>query len=108
MPPASVPWLLLMRLLAISRLWAHAWTKMPPPPWELLVIDKPSIRDGLHWKLLGKRLWAVVVSGPQLFAFVPVVRSAVPAGNVSAANGYEPAGNLTHFDLTVITQHSYG
>ena len=26
---------------------------MPPPPWELSVIAKPSMLDGLHWKLLG-------------------------------------------------------
>src|ERR1700745_310900 len=25
---------------------------MPPPPWELSVIAKPSISDGLHRKLL--------------------------------------------------------
>ena len=62
MPPASVPWLLLTRLLEISRLCAQPWTKMPPPPWELLVTDKPSIRDGLHWKLLGNGLCAVTWS----------------------------------------------
>src|SRR5439155_25176861 len=53
MPPESVPALLKIRLLAICRLCPHPCTKMPPPPWELLVTLRASMLDGLHWKLLG-------------------------------------------------------
>src|SRR6266403_891561 len=85
---------------------------MPPPPWELLVTAKPSIRDGLHWKLLGKGLCAVGVFGPQPLGLadrdcVPVLRSVVLSGNVSAANGLDPSGNLTPFESTVIPAPSY-
>src|SRR5271167_111047 len=52
-PPESVPALLNTRSLAICRLCAQPWTKTPPPPWELLVMLRPSIEDGLQMKLLG-------------------------------------------------------
>src|SRR5215469_8923180 len=55
-PPESVPALLKTRLLAICRLCPQAWTKMPPPPWELSVMPNPSMLDGLHMKLLGNGL----------------------------------------------------
>src|ERR1700730_14021750 len=73
---------------------------MPPPPWELLVIPKPSMLDGLHQKLLGNGFVAVAVLGPQLAA----VSSVVPVGNVSAVNGFD--GNLTPFDSTVMAAPS--
>src|ERR1700747_1844412 len=56
MPPASVPALLVIRLLAICRLWPQARTKTPPPPCELCVIATPSMLDGLQEKLLGNGL----------------------------------------------------
>ena len=48
MPPDMVPVLLWTRLLAIWRLCAQPCTKMPPPPWELLVRLRPSMLDGLQ------------------------------------------------------------
>src|ERR1700704_3020940 len=105
-----------MRLLAISRLWAHPWTKMPPPPWELLVTAKPSMRDGLHWKLLGNRLCAVVVVKPQPLGVVAVdwvllTRGVGPAGNPAASkpsvHGFNPSGTRTPFESTVIPAPSY-
>src|ERR1035438_5342857 len=60
MPPESEPALLKIRLLAICRKCAQPWTKMPPPPWELLVTLNPSMLDGLQMKLLGYGL------GPEL------------------------------------------
>src|SRR6266403_6212246 len=98
MPPDSVPALLKIRLFAISRLCPQACTKMPPPPWELLVMPKPSMLDGLHWKLLGNGFAAEVVFAPQLAA----VRRVVPAGNVppTVTHGFD--GKFTPFDNTVI------
>src|SRR5882762_8518365 len=101
MPPASVPWLLLIRLLEISRLWAHPCAKMPPPPWELLMTDKPSMRDGLHWKLLGNRL-GLVIPSPLPQSWGTPLRSVVPSGKISAANGLDPLGKRTPFESTVI------
>ena len=66
------------------------------------MIDKPSMRDGLHWKLLGNGLCAPAVLGPQLFRPVPLVRRVVPAGKVSAANSVLLFGNMTPFESTVI------
>src|SRR5450631_2259548 len=97
MPPDSVPWLLWTRLLEISRLCPPAWTKIPPPPCELLVTDKPSMRDGLHQKLLGNGLVALVAEVLHVLG----VRSVVPAGKVSAANGSPPL-KFTPFDRTVM------
>src|SRR5882724_9617595 len=82
---------------------------MPPPPWELLVIPKPSMLDGLHQKLLGNGLWPVVVFGPQPLgspAFVLFVSSNVPVGNVppTGANGSD--GKFTPFDNTVMAAPS--
>src|SRR5438477_12190051 len=65
MPPPSVPALFVTRLLAIWRSWPQPCTKMAPPPCELSVIVRPSIDDGLQWKLLGYGLWAVLAVGPQ-------------------------------------------
>src|SRR6202140_3719668 len=73
MPPESVPVLLYTRLLAICMLCPQAWTKMPPPPWELFVIPNPSILDGLHQKLLGNGFLSVLVFRPQLLAVNSVV-----------------------------------
>src|SRR6266436_8961927 len=75
---------------------------MPPPPWELLVTDNPSMRAGLHWKLLGNGLglseqWALA---PGMFC-----RSVVPTGKISAANGFD--GKFTPFESTVIPAPSY-
>src|SRR6267142_2500434 len=105
-----------MRLLEISRLWAHPCTKMPPPPWELLVTAKPSMRDGLHWKLLGNGLCAVEVFKPQPLGLlavvcVPLSRSVVPAGNPAGSkpsvHGSNPSGTRTPFESTVIPAPSY-
>src|SRR6266576_1412381 len=102
MPPESVPALLTIRLLPICRLCPQACTKIPPPPWELLVMPKPSMLDGLHWKLLGNGFLAVLVFGPQLFA----VRSVVPAGKAASAplpnTSVAPDGMFTPFDKTVM------
>src|ERR1035441_8216754 len=96
MPPDSVPILPKTRLLETSRLCVQACEKMPPPPCELSVTVKPSIRDGLHWKLLGYG------SGPVLVPQSEVVSNSVPVGKVSLPNGSDPAGNFTPFPSTVI------
>ncbi len=49
--PARVPSLAEIRVLAISRFWAQPCTNTPPPPCELLMMDTPSMRDGLQKKL---------------------------------------------------------
>jgi len=41
-----------IRVLAIVRLWLQPCAKIAPPPWELLTMPTPSMRDGLHRKLL--------------------------------------------------------
>src|ERR1039457_3196432 len=105
MPPVRVPELLAIRLLAICRLCPQACTLMPPPPWELLVIPRPSMLEGLHQKLLGNGLWAPELFGPQpLVASVVLFSSVVPTGKVSAANGFD--GKLTPFDSTVMAAPS--
>src|SRR5437660_5197689 len=78
------------------------WTKMPPPPWELSVMPKPSMLDGLHWKLLGKGLFARLV--PQLAAVSSVVPVGKPANRV-VSNGFCP-WKSTPFDNTVIAAPS--
>src|SRR6266481_3895810 len=89
---------------------------MPPPPWELLVTAKPSMRDGLHWKLLGNGLCAVGVFGPQPLGLlfvdcVPLLRRVVPAGNADGSapsvHGSNPSGTRTPFESTVIPAPSY-
>src|SRR4051812_10912321 len=102
MPPERVPEVLLMRLLAICRLWPQAWTKMPPPPWELSRIPRPSMLEGLHWKLLGNGL---VRAPPQpVVELPPPVSRTVPVGKVSATNGLD--GNLTPLESTVMAAPS--
>src|SRR6516162_4255120 len=100
MPPERVPVLLKTRLLAICRLCAQAWTKMPPPPWELSVMPMPSILDGLHRKLLG--YWLAPPAPPAQFA---TVSSVVPDGKEASApdpNASEELGGmLTPFPSTV-------
>src|SRR6266436_8041839 len=97
MPPESVPELLLTRLLEICKLWPQPWTKMPPPPWELSVMPKPSMLDGVHQKLLENGL--VPLAPPQLAA----VRSVVPAGKpASRVGSYGFEGKFTHFPSTVM------
>src|SRR5258708_2882321 len=80
---------------------------MPPPPWELSRIPRPSMLDGLHRKLLGNGLWALAEFAPQpLVALLLPCRSRVPTGKVSAANGLEPGGNTTPLPRTVIAAPS--
>src|SRR3984893_17142641 len=98
MPPDSVPALLEARLLAICRLCPQPCTKTPPPPWELLVMLRPSMLDGLHWKLLGNGF------GPAMVPQVPAVSSVVPAGKQESrvgSNGLAPL-KFTPFANTVI------
>src|SRR5580704_3620542 len=105
MPPESVPELLAMWLLAICRLWPQAWTKIPPPPCELLRMPRPSMLDGLHQKLLGNGFVLPTPLGPQpVLVLLLLVSRAVPVGNVSAKNGFE--GKLTPFESTVIAAPS--
>src|SRR6266550_8434906 len=97
MPPESVPALLTIRLLPICKLCPQPWTKMPPPPWELSVMPKPSMLDGLHQKLLENGL--VPLAPPQLAA----VRNVVPAGKPAARVGsYGFEGKFTPFPSTVM------
>src|SRR5438270_10985434 len=93
-----------MRLLAICMLCPHPWTKMPPPPWELFVIPRPSMPDGLHWKLLGNGLCAVAVLAPQLAAVNRVVPVGKPPKRV-VSNGFCP-WKSTPLDNTVIAAPS--
>src|SRR6516164_1035742 len=96
-----------MRSLAISRLCAQAWTRIPPPPWELSVRPRPSIADGLHWKLLGYRLVVLVRLVWQMGLKSPSrdrppldtgpVKSVVPAGKAASA----PDPNASHVALGV-------
>src|ERR1700731_2226055 len=78
---------------------------MPPPPCELLVMLRPCMLDGLHWKLLGNGLCAVVVLDPQLLEFVLAVSNVVPTGKLPAsrvgAHGSAP-WKFTPLDSTVI------
>src|ERR1700686_2440915 len=76
MPPISVPVLLLIRLLAICRLCPHAWSQIPPPPWELLLMVKPSMLEGLHWKLLG--------NGSGFKPHLAGLRTVVPVGKAAS------------------------
>src|SRR5207248_7226652 len=83
-------------------------TKMPPPPWELSVMPRPSMADGLHQKLLRNGLVEFVLLVVQL----PAVNSVVPAGKVPAAvgptpNGSAPAGYFTPFASTVMAAPSH-
>src|ERR1700704_2348318 len=107
MPPVSVPVLLWTRLFAICRLCPQACTKMPPPPCEALVTLRPSMLDGLHWKLpgygLGTKPLAVGVPVPQLFAF----KSVASVGYVSLPNGADLGVKFTPFASTVIPAPSY-
>src|SRR5436309_15658624 len=79
---------------------------MPPPPWELLMTDKPSIRDGLQLKLLD--------SAPLQFAVLTLLslRSTLSRGNAAgvapAVHGYSRSRTNTPFDTTVIPAPSYG
>src|ERR1700733_2344114 len=75
-PPVSVPVLLYTRSLEISRLCAQPCTRMPPPPCEELVTDRPSMRDGLHWKLLGNG-FAPLRPEVQLLAVSRIVPSGI-------------------------------
>src|SRR5947209_14340459 len=58
-------------------------SKMAPPPWELSVIPKPSMLDGLHQKLLGNGFLAVLVFDPQVLAVSNVVPVGKPADRKS-------------------------
>src|SRR3981189_1014340 len=90
--------------------------KMAPPPWELSVMPRPSMLDGLHQKLLGNGLAlpGALPPPPLLPPPLPppllqsaVVRSVVPVGIPPSAvvpnpKGSDPAGNLTPFASTVM------
>src|ERR1700758_4172607 len=91
--------------------------KIPPPPWELSVIDNPSMLDGLHMKLLGN---GFPLSPSQSRLASPVgsvaglgptpVSSVVPGGNAPASlpsdQGLAP-WKSTPFPSTVIPAPSY-
>src|SRR4051812_49030927 len=77
---------------------------------------KPSMRDGLHWKLLGNGFCAVAVFGPQPLGFprndpVPLFKSVVPAGKADTSfpsvQGFAPGRTRTPFASTVIPAPSY-
>src|ERR1700680_5003347 len=97
-----------MRLLAICRLCPQACTKTPPPPWELLVMDRPSMLDGLHWKLLENGLAGFVLEVAQSV----LVSKTVPKGiwlsvatrpvSARVPKTSTPAGKRTPFERTVI------
>src|SRR5438105_8074635 len=92
-----------MRLLAICMLCPHPWTKMPPPPWELFVIPRPSMLDGLHWKLLGFGL-GVALLAPQSAEVSSVVPVGKPASSVGS-KGFCP-WKSTPLDNTVMAAPS--
>src|SRR6266853_6273608 len=112
MPPESVPALLTIRLLPICRLCPQPWIKMPPPPWELLVMPKPSMLDGLHEKLLENGLvvlvplvWQLGLASPtgKLAEISVPMRSVVPVGNpASKVGSYGFEGKFTPFASTVM------
>src|SRR5437016_14337295 len=74
---------------------------MPPPPWELLVIPKPSMLDGLHQKLLGN---GFVPVPPQVLAVSNVVPVGKPARR-AGSHGFAPWKSAP-FDNTVIAAPS--
>src|SRR2546427_3443510 len=74
---------------------------MPPPPWELLVIPKPSMLDGLHQKLLGN---GFVPVPPQVLAVSNVVPVGKPARR-AGSHGLTPWKSAP-FDSTVIAAPS--
>src|SRR5712691_6339770 len=75
-------------------------TKMPPPPWELLVIPKPSMLDGLHQKLLGNEFTPV----GQVVAVSNVVAGGKPARRVGSHGS--PPWKSAPFDNTVMAAPS--
>src|SRR2546423_4623975 len=76
-----------MRSLAICRLCPQPCTKIAPPPCELSVMLRPSMLDGLHWKLLGNGFGPAVV--PQVLDVSSVVAVGKPANRVGS-NGLAP------------------
>src|SRR6201993_1186856 len=84
---------------------------MPPPPCELLVTDKPSIRDGLHWKLLGNGLRSLPIPFPVpqswLLDVSSVVSAGTPPGSAPSVHGFTPLGTRTPFESTVMPAPSY-
>src|SRR5258707_1817872 len=85
MPPDSVPALLKIRLLAICRLCPQPCTKTPPPPCELSVMPKPSMLDGLHWKLLGNGFAPVPPQLPEVSSVVVVGKPPSSVGSKGSA-----------------------
>src|SRR6267142_3341596 len=77
-------------------------TKMPPPPWELSVMPKPSMLDGLHQKLLGNGFGPP--AGPQVLAVSNVVPTGKPASR-AGSHGLTPWKSAP-FDSTVIAAPS--
>src|SRR5712664_1293449 len=69
---------------------------MPPPPCELFVIPRPSMLDGLQWKLLG------YVPSQYVTSF-PSVNSTVLAGKPASSVGSKGVdGKYTPFASTVM------
>src|ERR1700737_2735689 len=69
---------------------------MPPPPCELLVRPRPSMLDGLHWKLLG------YVPLQYVFTLLSV-NSTVLAGKPASSVGSKGVdGEYTPFASTVM------
>src|SRR6266576_5598078 len=79
-------------------------TKMAPPPWELSVMPKPSMLDGLHQKLLGNGFLAVLVFDPQVLAVSSVVPVGKPARR-AGSHGLAPWKSAP-FDNTVMAAPS--
>src|SRR5437660_4176043 len=71
---------------------------MPPPPWELLVIPKPSMLDGLHQKLLGNGFGPA--TGRRVLPVSNVVAAGKPARRVGS-HGFPPWKSAP-FDNTVM------
>ena len=111
MPPDSVPLLLCTRLLAIWRLCAQPCTKMPPPPWELLVRCQAVDARRVALEVARDRdsVAVPICPDPQLLA----VSSVVPSGNeavwlaVLVPNGSGIAGKFTPLPRTVMAAPSY-
>src|SRR5947209_16462241 len=79
-------------------------SKMAPPPWELSVMPKPSMLDGLHQKLLGNGFLAVLVFDPQVLAVSNVVPVGKPARR-AGSHGLAPWKSAP-FDNTVMAAPS--
>src|ERR1700688_2525604 len=119
MPPESVPALPKTLLLETCMLWFQPCKKTPPPPWELLVKVRPSMRDGLQRKLLGKAAQSALlfVSTREPVGKLPSAPTLLPsmlrfspfARTVMAAPSYAPMSegscrSSARLPLTVVSQ----